>query len=569
MSGVSLSSYDVVIAGGGLAGLTLARQLRLRCPQFSVAVVDRLERPLPEAGFKVGESTVEIGAHYLAGLLQLENYLEKKHFFKFGLRYFFGSAKHEFAARPEWGTDTSMPVPSFQLDRGVLENDLRTMVVEDGAALYEGYQLKDVAFGEGEEDHRVTIRRKGISKEKGLRCRWFIDAMGRRRFLQTRFNLKKASPHKASSAWFRMDGRIDVETLVDRRDEAWHGRVPAGHRYFSTNHLMGTGYWVWLIPLGSGHTSIGIVTDEHIHPYRSYNSFAKAMTWLAEFEPSLHAYLKGREPLDFKGIKNFSHLSKQVFSDHRWACTGEAGVFLDPFYSPGTDTIAINNLIVQELIEADAADNLTTAKVTAYNRFFLGFIKTFLQTYTGRYPVFGNGKVCAEKILWDTCLYWVWAGQLFFRGFLGKPHLFPKLLEIGIRFSLLHRTMQDFFQEWAELAPDEGQVPFLSPLRIPIFEDLHLDLVQEKDEQKALEDMWRNLERFEEWAQYIFFQALQDTGSAIDGQPWIDAWSITLDREKWEACGLFRPTSKNRGLDRIAGALKYPAPLEPVSVPLH
>ena len=43
--------YDVVICGGGLAGLTLARQLKLQKPNISVVVLDKMARPLPEASF--------------------------------------------------------------------------------------------------------------------------------------------------------------------------------------------------------------------------------------------------------------------------------------------------------------------------------------------------------------------------------------------------------------------------------------------------------------------------------------------------------------------------------------
>ena len=54
---------DVAILGGGLAGLTLAIQLRQRNPGLAVTVVERRAHPVREAAFEVGESTVEIGAH--------------------------------------------------------------------------------------------------------------------------------------------------------------------------------------------------------------------------------------------------------------------------------------------------------------------------------------------------------------------------------------------------------------------------------------------------------------------------------------------------------------------------
>lgn len=51
---------DVVILGGGLAGLCLALQLRQRFADLAIVVLERNVHPLPIAAHKVGESKVRL-----------------------------------------------------------------------------------------------------------------------------------------------------------------------------------------------------------------------------------------------------------------------------------------------------------------------------------------------------------------------------------------------------------------------------------------------------------------------------------------------------------------------------
>ncbi len=55
---------DITVLGGGLAGLSLALQCRQKLPDAKITVLEKREHPVPEAAFKVGESTVEVAAHY-------------------------------------------------------------------------------------------------------------------------------------------------------------------------------------------------------------------------------------------------------------------------------------------------------------------------------------------------------------------------------------------------------------------------------------------------------------------------------------------------------------------------
>jgi hypothetical protein len=66
-----------------------------------------------------------------------------------------------------------------------------------------------------------------------------------------------------NSAWFRLAGGLDIEDWADPGDDDFFNRMSERRlRQFSTNHLCGKGYWVWLIPLASGPISIGIVAPQ-------------------------------------------------------------------------------------------------------------------------------------------------------------------------------------------------------------------------------------------------------------------------------------------------------------------
>ena len=89
--------------GGGLAGLSLAIQLRREVPALSVRVLERNRHPVPEAAFKIGESTVEIGAHYFDTVLGLKPHLEQCQLRKFGFRFFFSDGREDLNRTVELG----------------------------------------------------------------------------------------------------------------------------------------------------------------------------------------------------------------------------------------------------------------------------------------------------------------------------------------------------------------------------------------------------------------------------------------------------------------------------------
>ncbi|MCK5752922.1 MAG: tryptophan 7-halogenase, partial [Mycobacterium sp.] len=133
------SSHDVLIVGGGAAALTLALDVRRERPETSVLLIEPNPHPLPEVTHTVGESTVEVSAHYLRERLDLAEHLNTSHIRKMGLRMFFShNGNTDIAQRMEVGGSVFVPQVTYQIDRGRLENELYRRCVAEGIDIVHG-----------------------------------------------------------------------------------------------------------------------------------------------------------------------------------------------------------------------------------------------------------------------------------------------------------------------------------------------------------------------------------------------------------------------------------------------
>ena len=141
------------------------------------------------------------------------------------------------------------------------------------------------------------------------------------------------------------------------------------------------------------------------------------------FQPRLFDELDGkREQLqDFAFFRNFSYGCKQVFSGQRWALTGEAGLFLDPFYSPGSDFIAVSNTYITDLIGHDRAGHALEARAQLYDQIYHSFYESTLALYQDQYTLFGDPEVLPVKVIWDYTYYWGVLSQIFFQRAADRP----------------------------------------------------------------------------------------------------------------------------------------------------
>jgi flavin-dependent dehydrogenase len=535
--------FDVIIAGAGLAGLTLARQLHQNIPGLSIALIDQRSSDIPKSAWKVGESSVEFGSHYLRDVLGLGEYLNDKHLAKLGLRFFFGDSRQPVSSRPELGLANPPVFVTYQLDRGILEADLRSHAKDQGITLLEEMPVVDICLGEEDTPHRVTCRDKN-GEQADFTCRWLVDASGRRRLIQKKLNLTKpARGHSCSSAWFRLPGKVSVNDLVPAAETHWHDRVQNVDRYYSTNHFVGEGYWVWLIPLSGDATSVGIVCRDAIHPLSSYGTFEKALSWLDSHEPALAEYLAKYDPLDFRIMKDYSYTSKQIYSSDRWSCVGEAAVFSDPFYAPGLDFIGISNTFTTDLIKRDLAGSHNKTRIDVYSRYTTILNDQITEFNQHGYNYFTDEIVSACRILWDISAAWGYMCPQFFNDVLtdfDKQAALRKVTKTP--YSIMAKKTYQILDQWLlarQQHTNRFSYDFFNYLDLPWLLEFRKGNLQKFEATEALCAQHEvNMDLFANLLVAIFLLAVEDIYpddfKRIKDSDWFDIRELNLHPSQWD-----------------------------------
>ncbi|MFT5161805.1 MAG: flavin-dependent dehydrogenase [Alteromonadaceae bacterium] len=395
--------YDIVIIGAGWAGLALARQLKTANPELAIIQLEANT----EFKAKVGEATVEIAGHYFIHHLGLVNYIYRNQLPKNGLRFFYDSEQHDLPLHEmsEHGTVNIPPHPAFQLDRAKLERDLVDMNREQGIDILMGAKVRDFTL-DGDSVHQVSFNYQGDTQT--LQGRWLIDASGKASLLAKKERLHNRNDvPKHFSAWGRFSNIADIDAIGPKE---WRDRVNG--RFLSTNHFAGTGYWIWVIPLSGGYTSIGVVGDKNQidKPPLKQEQF---LALLAEHK-GLSELMVDAQLEDFEAWGQLAYRGERYISEKRWATTGFAAMFIDPLFSGGGDFIAILNDAITQTITADMAtdDNQMADKqlsevVPILNQQAHEYYQNFYAFVFNVYPIIDSGELCSPIVAYSTSTYFL------------------------------------------------------------------------------------------------------------------------------------------------------------------
>ena len=431
----SFREVDVLIAGAGLAGLTLARQLLLAEPGINILMVDRgAEIPSPKQ--KVGEATVQVSGYYYSRVLELEEYLLQEHYLKYNLRFYWKSQR----GGDVW-EDLSQSyirkvsnIATYQLDRNTFEAEvLRRNREHASYELINPITGLDVELGE-EGPHAFRFEVGGA--EIAGRARWVVDASGRNRFLAKRQKLERPSPIKHGSSFLWVDGLLDPEkcTNLDRKAIRLRPeRSALGHfpTFLATNHYCGEGYWFWEIPL-HGKTSLGLVYDSAVVNSKDVATADKLIEWICREYPLYARDLPQRKVLHHSGFTSFALDSGQTISPAGWALCGEACRFTDPLYSPGGDLISIyNTLICDAILTRDRKE--LEAKVRLYEPLARAVYEAYVPSFSVSYCTLGDQECFSLRYVWELTIYFAY-------------YVFPFINDLHVDRSFLPAFLRRFGQ---------------------------------------------------------------------------------------------------------------------------
>ena len=393
--------WDVVVIGGGLVGSLAAVMLERR--GLSTLVLESRPEGRPQK-VVVGEAITEGSSVFLRHEIGLGDWLFANAFRKFGFDFITlprtGHAAHMEDCHELLLSLTPLEkipgafgrlIPTFHVERTSMNAHVAEVARQAGAAWRYGATVENVELGE--RDHVVHYSRDG--KPESARCRWVIDASGRRAVLGRQLGITHAVKQLDTAAvWNRF-------TNV-RSDRSFWSTFQGVDRRKHTIHFTGPGFWIWWIHQRDDLTSVGVSFDREQHQPNVKAGDRGFWEMLRKHPPALEA-LEGARPVEpYQYYAHLPYRSEHWISPKGYTLVGDAGWFTDALYSIGIETACRQLMTAIPLITRAVAGQAPCEKTLAQlNQEF-----DFCQTAVGKLNLFKYKQGWARPhVVMQTALY--------------------------------------------------------------------------------------------------------------------------------------------------------------------
>lgn len=302
------TAFDVLIAGGGPAGSTIATLLARKGWKVCLCEKDAFPR------FHIGESLLPMGMpilQRLGVLAEVEAIGVIKRGADFPAANERGYNVFHFARslNPTW--PHAVQVRRDQFDAVLLENARRA-----GATVRIGARVSPSAFA---TDSALATLHFADGQSERVRARYLIDATGRDTLMGDHFKLKQKNRRHQSAALF---AHFRGATRRPGEDAGNISIYRFGHG------------WVWLIPLPDDLMSVGAVCYPEYLKQRTTRGSEFLLETLRAI-PDVWARLQNAEIVgNHHATGNYSYSLREV-AGPRWLTVGDASAFVDPIFSSG------------------------------------------------------------------------------------------------------------------------------------------------------------------------------------------------------------------------------------------
>lgn len=391
--------YDAVIVGGAFSGAATALMLKRKHPAARVLIIEKSA----EFDRKVGESTTELSSCYMTRILGLTHYLGHHHLAKQGLRLWFSNRRdQEFDDCVEIGARYQARLPTFQVDRSTLDSHLLDLAVEAGCELKRPAKVTNIEL-EGDTSY-VTYDSCRVS------TRWLVDASGRASIIARKLgHFEPNLEHPINAVWARFRNVKDWDSYEWREKFPDYANACRTSRNWATNHLMGHGWWCWIIPLRGGDVSAGLVYDSRIFKLPEGPNLSERLRAHLLSHPVGAEIFGGAQVIehDVHAYSALPYSAKKVCGES-WATVGDAAGFIDPLYSPGLDFCSYTSYYVADLMARSLAGEEVAESLAYYNEQYPITYRLWFETlYQDKYYYMGDAELMSAALLLDVGTYFI------------------------------------------------------------------------------------------------------------------------------------------------------------------